>query len=229
MLSAVHTNHFQYNRNLAHDIIECLVAALEAKDFYTSGHSFRVAAMSCDLAKKIGLHDIDLENVQIAAHLHDIGKIGIPEQILTKKGKLSSYEYSQMQKHPQIGYDILSKSQNLQKIARIVLGHHERWDGEGYPNKLKGKSTPVGARIIAICDAIDAMTSKRPYRQTLSFDACQQEIIKNIGTQFDPVLVEATTNLWSYWKQQHKLNFAQHCQTINNHKLSQTLNGGTYN
>ncbi len=206
MLSTASINHFQYNGNLTHDIIECLVAAIEAKDFYTSGHSFRVAAMSWDLAKKAGLQGIDLENVHIAAHLHDIGKIGISEQILTKKGKLSFYEYSQMQKHPQIGYNILSRSQILQKIARIVLGHHERWDGRGFPDKLKEKATPIGARIIAICDAIDAMTSKRPYRQTISFDACHQEIIRNKGTQFDPVLVEATADLWSYWKQQHKLN-----------------------
>ncbi len=197
-----------------HDIIECLVAALEAKDLYTSGHSTRVADMSYDLAKKIGLQGIELEDVHIAAHLHDIGKIGVPEHVLNKKGALLPHEWEQIQRHPQIGYNILNKSRELETIAKIVLHHHERWDGMGYPGKLKAEEIPLGSRIIAICDTVDAMTSTRPYRCAFTFAETQKKICANKATQFDPVLVEAAEELWPDWKRRLSLEVLNKIQTI---------------
>jgi len=114
---------------ILHDAIECLIAAIEAKDFYTKGHSTRVADMAIIIGKKIGLEDDALETIHIAAHLHDIGKIGIPDQILNKAGKLTEEEFQIIKKHPQIGFEILSKSHELKEISQIILHHHEKWDG----------------------------------------------------------------------------------------------------
>lgn len=125
-----------------HDIIECLAAALEAKDLYTSGHSSRVGDMSYDLGRAMGLKGSELENIHIAAHLHDIGKMGISENILNKKGRLLPHEFAQIQTHPEIGQKILAKSNGLRKIAEIVLHHHERWDGGGYPDGLRAEKSP---------------------------------------------------------------------------------------
>jgi putative nucleotidyltransferase with HDIG domain len=182
-----------------HDIIECLIAALEAKDQYTSGHSTRVGDMSLDLARAMGLRGMELENVHIAAHLHDIGKMGVPENVLNKKGKLLPDEWAQIQMHPEIGYNILSKSEELAEIAEIVLYHHERWDGTGYPKGLRGEQIPLGSRIIGVADAIDAMTSIRPYREAMSWEACMKEVLANKGRQFDPVAAEAAEKLWEGW------------------------------
>ncbi len=183
-----------------HEIIECLTAALEAKDLYTSGHSSRVADMSFDMARALGLRGSVRENIHIAAHLHDIGKMGVPENILNKKGKLLPHEWAYIQRHPEIGYNILCKSKGLHEIAEIVLHHHERWDGKGYPHGLKADKIPLGARIIAVADAIDAMTSVRPYRDAMSWEDCMTEVVLNKGIQFDPVVVEAAERLWRRWK-----------------------------
>lgn len=182
-----------------HDVIECLVAALEARDIYTSGHSDRVAGMSFELAKAMGIKGLELEELHIAAHLHDIGKLGVPDQILNKAGKLMPHEFEQIKLHPEIGYKILSKSEGLKAIARIVRHHHERWDGKGYPEGLKHDKIPLGARIIAVSDSIDAMTSERPYRSALPWEACVEEVVSNKGVQFDPVVVEAADKLWGKW------------------------------
>ncbi len=189
-----------------HDVIECLIAALEAKDLYTSGHSSRVADMSQDLAKAMGLKGLTAQDIHIAAHLHDIGKMGIPEQILNKKGKLLPHEWAHIQRHPEIGYHILIKSKQLDKIAQMVLHHHERWDGKGYPYGLKQDKIPLGSRIISVADSIDAMTSARPYRQAMSFEACMEEIVLNKAMQFDPVVVEAAQRLWKKWMTQLKVS-----------------------
>lgn len=177
-------------KQIYHDIIESLVTALEAKDIYTSGHSRRVAYMSLEMAKKLNLKWTYIENIHMAAHLHDIGKIGIPDEVLNKEGNLLEGEWEHMKRHPQIGYDILSKSKKLQPISNLVLCHHERWDGKGYPKGLSKEAIPLGARIIALCDSIDAMTSKRPYRKPVDFNKCMEEIIRNKGKMYDPRLVE---------------------------------------
>jgi len=183
-----------------HDIIDCLVTAIEVKDGYTSGHSTRVADLSNDIAVAMDLKGAQLENVHIAAHLHDIGKLGIPETILNKKGRLSSYEWEQVRMHPEDGYRILSKSRILMPIAEIVLHHHERWDGKGYPYGLKGKHIPLGSRIIAVAGSIDAMVSKRPYREALSWEFCMEEIENNIGVMYDPYVVKTVKKIYHSWK-----------------------------
>jgi putative nucleotidyltransferase with HDIG domain len=186
-------------KHVYHDSIECLVAALEARDMYTSGHSNRVADMAYDLAKSLNIKGSHLEDIHIAAHLHDIGKLGIPDNILNKKGKLLPHEWEEIKRHPEIGCHILQKSKALQQVAEIVLHHHERWDGKGYPAGLKGHSIPLGARIIAVADSIDAMVSERPYRSTMTWEVCMEEITLNKGIQFDPAVVEAAQKLWSKW------------------------------
>ncbi|MDQ7093756.1 HD-GYP domain-containing protein [Desulfosporosinus sp. PR] len=189
-----------FRKDQFHDIIECLAAALEAKDLYTSGHSSRVGDMSFDLGRFMGLKGSELEDLHIAAHLHDIGKMGIAESILNKSGKLLPHEWEQIKKHPEIGYNILSKSKRLLKIAEIVLHHHERWDGSGYPYGLKGDKIPLGSRIIGVADSVDAITSARPYRKAMSWEKCWEEVLLNKGIQFDPMAVEAAEKLWRKWK-----------------------------
>ncbi|MEW5919647.1 MAG: HD-GYP domain-containing protein [Bacillota bacterium] len=183
-----------------HDIIECLTAALEARDPYSEAHSERVADMSLDLAGQIGLKGVELERIHIAAHLHDIGKIGVPDQILRKPGRLLPHEWAAIQRHPEIGYSILNKSSRLKPLALLVLHHHERWDGKGYPEGLKSEAIPLGSRIISLCDAIDAMTSERPYRPTFTWHHCWEEVVANKAIQFDAVLVEAAEALWPMWE-----------------------------
>ncbi|MBZ9634466.1 HD-GYP domain-containing protein [Clostridium sp. FP1] len=178
------------DKEIYHDIIESLVTALEAKDNYTSGHSERVASMSYELSKGFGIKGSELQNIHIAAHLHDIGKIGVPDKVLNKNGKLLPHEWEYIKMHPKIGFNILSKSKRLKYISKIVLYHHERWDGKGYPEGLSGITIPLGSRIIAVCDSIDAMTSERPYRKAMDFEECINEITINTGLMFDPVVVQ---------------------------------------
>lgn len=187
-------------RGAFHEIIDCLVTALESKDPYTGGHSSKVADMSNELAKEMGLKGLALEDVHLAAHLHDIGKLSIPESILNKKEKLLPCEWSQIKAHPEIGFNILSKSKGLKNIAKIVLCHHERWDGKGYPLGLRGEKIPLGARIIAVTDSVNAMTTDRPYRKAMTWEQCRLEIILNKGLQFDPAVVEAAEKLWKKWE-----------------------------
>lgn len=179
-----------------HEIIECITAALDAKDPYTAGHSQRVSDMSLKIAEICGLSNEHQEEIHIAAHLHDIGKIGVPDAVLNKTGKLDDDEWQAIRKHPQIGADILNKSSSLSDISHIVVAHHERFDGKGYPNGLKGAEIPAGARIIAIADSIDAMTSNRCYRLAHDFDYCYEEIKKNLGTMYDPVIGQGVLDNW---------------------------------
>lgn len=171
-----------------HEIIECLVSALDAKSPYTAGHSKRVSDMALAVCRQIGMKEEDAERIHIAAHLHDIGKIGIPDAVLNKKERLNREEWEMIKKHPVIGAEILSKSRRLSELKHIVLCHHERFDGTGYPLGLKAEQIPVGTRIIAICDSIDAMHSSRCYRIAHNLDYCYEEIEKNLGTMYDPVI-----------------------------------------
>ncbi len=184
-----------------HEIIECIVSALDAKDPYTAGHSQRVSDMALTLSEFLGLREEEKEKIHIAAHLHDIGKIGIPDSVLHKPESLSEKEWEAMKKHPRIGAEILSKSRHLKELKDIVLYHHERFDGNGYPDGLKGDEIPVGARIIAICDSIDAMTSDRGYRIAYSLDHCYEEIEQNLGVMYDPAIGALTLK---HWKQMTK-------------------------
>lgn len=180
-----------------HEIIECIACALDARDPYTAGHSQRVSDIALKVAQLMGLKKNDVEKIHIAAHLHDIGKIGVPDAVLNKDGKLTDEEWELMKKHPSIGAEILSKSHRLSELSDIVLMHHERYDGAGYPTGAAGVDIPVGARIIAICDSIDAMTSNRCYRKAHDFDFCYQEIEKNLGKMYDPVIGRYVLDNWN--------------------------------
>lgn len=193
-----------FGHNRYHDIIDCLTTALEARDLYTAGHSSRVGDLTYELARAMGIRGNALNEIHIAAHLHDIGKIGVPEAALNKQGKLLPHEWAQVQQHPEIGWRILSKSQSLLRMAKIVLHHHERWDGKGYPQGLHQDLIPIGSRIIAVADSIDAMTSDRPYRKAMSWEQCRCEVEINKGIQFDPVIVDAAAKLWARWQNKYQ-------------------------
>ena len=178
----------QFQR-LSIQVMQSLAGAIDAKDRYTKGHSQRVAMYSREIAGRYGYDEEKQEDVYFAGMLHDIGKIGIPNEIINKTGKLTDEEYEIIKTHPSIGGDILS---NISEIPNIAIGarwHHERYDGKGYPDGLKGKNIPELARIIGVADAYDAMTSKRSYRDVLSQEIVRLEIKKGKGTQFDPYLL----------------------------------------
>lgn len=173
--------------------IETLRFTVEAKDNYTRGHSDRVSEYSVLIGKKLGLSNKDLETLKIGGLFHDIGKIGISDSILLKNGKLTDKEYNEIKSHPIIGKNILSNAAIFQDIIPIVLYHHERYDGKGYPYGLADKDIPLLARIVAVADAFDAMTSRRSYRNELDIEFVKEELKSKMGTQFDPVV--ATTFL----------------------------------
>lgn len=183
-----------------HEIIDCIVSALDAKDPYTAGHSERVSDMAIVVCNLLKMKEEDVQAVHIAAHLHDIGKIGIPDSILLKEERLTDDEWQKLKKHPEIGAEILSKSHHLSRLKDIVLHHHERFDGKGYPSGLKGNEIPLGARIIAICDSIDAITSNRCYRRAHDFEFCRQEIEKNLGIMYDPDIGRLVLDNWNVFQ-----------------------------
>lgn len=186
----------EFQKILYHDIIESIIAAMEAKDIFTANHSRRVGDMVLELCPLLGLSAKDTEEIHIAAHVHDIGKIGVPDYILSKPMKLTKLEWDIMRMHPVTGADILSRSPALEYISKIVLHHHERWDGKGYPYGLKGENIPYGARIVAICDSIDAMLSDRAYRKAMSSEECKKEIEKNKGIMYDASIAECVLCNW---------------------------------
>lgn len=179
-----------------HEMVECITSALDARDPYTGNHSRRVSDMACFLCQKLGISHEETQEIHISGHLHDIGKIGVPDRVLLKPGKLNDEEWELMKKHPEIGADILSKSPHFSRIAAIILHHHERWDGKGYPFGAKGTEIPIGARIIAVCDSIDAMASARAYRKALPLDVVKSEIEKNIGIMYDPKIAQMALDNW---------------------------------
>ena len=174
---------------------EALASAIDAKDKYTHGHSKRVAEYSKMIARKAGKPENECREIYFAALLHDVGKIGVADAIINKTDTLNSEEYTEIKKHPVIGKDILS---HINKSPYISIGakyHHERFDGYGYPEGLKGKNIPEIARIIAIADSYDAMTSNRSYRKALPQEKVRREILKGVGTQFDPEFATIMLNM----------------------------------
>lgn len=170
--------------------IQTLRYTVEAKDTYTRGHSDRVSEYSVLIGKQLGLPDNEIKNLQLGGLFHDVGKIGIPDTILQKDSKLTDDEYSQIKNHPSIGAHILSTATIFQDIIPIVKHHHEKYDGTGYPGQLKGNDIPYLARITAIADTFDAMTSKRSYRDSLPLEIVISEFEKYKGTQFDPEITD---------------------------------------
>ena len=166
--------------------LQALVTALDFRDNETQGHSFRVVEYAMLVAQKMGVVEPELTLIRRGAILHDVGKIGVPDAILKKPGKLDEQEWEEMRKHPEMGYRMLEHIPFLKPSLEVVYCHQERYDGKGYPRQLKGERIPLGARIFAVVDTFDAMTSDRPYRAALSIqDACD-EIERFSGTQFDP-------------------------------------------
>jgi putative nucleotidyltransferase with HDIG domain len=168
-----------------------LVTALDAREHETGDHSQRVVRYSLAIARRLGIPERDLPDLGRGALLHDIGKIGVPDAILLKPGRLAEREWAEMRRHPQIGYEILRSIDFLERSAQVVLAHQERYDGRGYPRGLSGERIPIDARIFAIADTYDAMTNDRPYRRALSTAAARDEIARCAGTQFDPACAEA--------------------------------------
>ena len=170
--------------------LRAMVTALDTRDTETQGHSLRVVRFTLKLSELMGISDKDtLKIYEYGALLHDIGKIGIPDAILRKPEKLSPEEWGIMKNHPTIGYNVLRRIKFLEPASQIVLHHHEAFNGHGYPDNLAGENIPLGARIFNIADAIDAMTSDRPYQKALSFEAAAGELMRFSGKQFDPEII----------------------------------------
>lgn len=176
------------------ELIETILTILDARDPYTLAHSLRVTQIATLIAKDMKLPRKQIKVIHEAAYMHDIGKVGIPDRVLNKAGRLSREEMCYMQAHSRIGYNVLVKIPLFRNIAEIVLSHHERWDGMGYPSGLPGNDIPLESRIIAIADAFDAITSDRPYRQGQSMEYGIEEIQKHSGDQFDPSVVNHFLN-----------------------------------
>lgn len=178
------------------NLLDMLVCALDLRDTETQWHSRRVALFSRRIAQAFGITSEEtLLDIERGALLHDIGKIGISDSILLKPGKLTPEEWQEMYKHPEIGYNMLQDIKFLSEARKIVLHHQERYDGKGYPMGLKGEEIVLGARIFAVADTIDAITSDRPYRRAQPFSKAREEIIRYRGTQFDPGVVDAFLTL----------------------------------
>ena len=171
--------------------VETLRFTVEAKDTYTRGHSDRVSEYSVLLGNKLGLSDEEINTLRVGGLFHDIGKIGVPDSILLKTSKLTDDEYSEIKNHPSIGAHILSNATIFKDVLPVVKHHHERYDGNGYPGKLKGENIPYLARIAAVADSFDAMTSRRTYRDSMDLDFVKGELERCKGTQFDPTCAEA--------------------------------------
>jgi hypothetical protein len=190
----IHSNNLQLNHEqseLLASAVKALTSAIDAKDGYTAGHSDRVAQISVMLAKKLGLGIEEQETIYLAGLLHDIGKIGIDDQVLKKPGKLTDEEYDQIKLHPQCGYDILKGVKQLEDVLPLVLHHHEAWNGRGYPHGLEADATPLMARIVAVADSYDAMSSDRSYRAGMSDEKLDSILREGAGSQWDPQVVEA--------------------------------------
>ncbi|MPM69949.1 Cyclic di-GMP phosphodiesterase [bioreactor metagenome] len=179
-------------------VIDLLVAALAERDYMASGHGERLAKMGEIMADKIGLDDDIRRNLIVLAKVHDLGKVGIPDQILFKKGKLTEEEYKKMKEHVKIGWEIAHRSKELENMAELILHHHECWDGKGYPNGLRGNNIPIECRILNIMDAYDTMISDRPYQKGISKQEAIEELIRCSGTQFDPQLLREFIEVIKY-------------------------------
>ncbi len=171
-------------------VVNALLAALSERDYIANGHAVRLEDLCMQLGRRIGLDEHSLIALSLVAQVHDLGKVGIPDHILFKKGALTEDEWKTMRLHPEKGYRIAQTSPELSQVADLILRHHEKWDGSGYPLGLKGEEIPVECRILAIVDAFDAMTNDRPYRRAKTRDEALEELKRFSGTQFDPALVD---------------------------------------
>ncbi|RLE10553.1 hypothetical protein DRJ00_01015 [Candidatus Aerophobetes bacterium] len=180
------------NQQFKREFVEALTVLaklIEMRDSYTAGHSEKVSMWSEIVARKLGLSREEQEKIKLAARLHDIGKISIPDGILNKPAPLTEEEYAEIKKHAALGAGILSNIESLKEVSKIIRHHHEWYNGEGYPDGLTGEEIPLGSRIISVADAYQAMTSDRPYRKAFSKEKAIAELERGAGSQFDPKIV----------------------------------------
>lgn len=174
------------NEGLSLHVVQTLAEAIDAKDTYTNGHSSRVAAYSIQIAKRAGYSEKDQTDIYMMGLLHDVGKIGVPDAVINKPGKLTDEEFAQIKNHPVMGARILKTIKEMPKLVTGARWHHERYNGKGYPDGLAGEDIPEEARLIAVADAYDAMTSNRSYRRGMTQEKVREQIETGKGTQFDP-------------------------------------------
>lgn len=172
-------------------MLAVLANAVEARNAHSSGHTGRVTTLAQTVARRLDLDEHEVADIELASILHDIGEIGVPDHILTKPGPLTPEEEEHMMRHPEIGVRLLRNVPELEHLVPIVLHHHERFDGSGYPYGLQEHAIPLGARVLAAADALDAMTTDRPYRARLAPPTAMAELVDRAGSQFDPDVVEA--------------------------------------
>ena len=187
---AMYREKLMHSRSNRSAIVEVVMRALEARDYITEGHGERMQTFVVALGEAIGMHEHEINDLCLFARFHDIGKVGVPDQILFKQDKLTSEEYAEMKKHCEIGFRIVQSSPDFVHIADWILKHHEWWDGNGYPLGLKGGDIPLQCRVLAIADAFDAMMNDRPYRKAMDIEEIKTELRRCAGTQFDPILIE---------------------------------------
>jgi HD-GYP domain-containing protein (c-di-GMP phosphodiesterase class II) len=186
-------------QNQTQQAMIAMADAIDQRDPYTADHSQRVSEMSVRIAEIYGMNERDIERLRIAARLHDIGKIGIGNDVLHKPGKLTEQEWQIMKSHPAIGEQMLTPYRQFRHETALIRSHHERWDGRGYPDGIRGTTIPLGARIIAVADTFDAMTTSRPYRPALSRQIAIDEIRNGALTQFDPQVVASFLQVMEEW------------------------------
>src|SRR5204862_715777 len=180
--------------------IGALALAIEAKDHSTHEHLQRVQVYAMSIGKEMGLSESELEALRAAAVLHDIGKLAVPEHIISKPGKLSPEEFEKMKIHPLVGAEILERVQFPYPVVPIVRAHHEKWDGTGYPYGLSGEAIPIGARILAAVDCLDALASERQYRPALSLDDAMRVVLAESGKAYDPKVVVVLASHYQEWE-----------------------------
>jgi len=196
------------------DTIRAVTNSIEARDPYTRGHSERVGQIARTIAEELGWRKGDLELIDWGGMLHDVGKIGIPDAVLKKPGKLTNKEYEMIKSHPLIGAYIIKEISFLEPAVSFILEHHERFDGRGYPQGLVGENISIKGRLLAVADTFDAMTSDRPYRKGFDPEDALEEILRNANTQFDPEIVEAFESSWSSGKEIYQILEAKRAHNV---------------
>ena len=182
-------NNMEYSE-LQNQFVDVFLMALGARDAYTKEHSNRLSFLAREISRELKLPPVEIKKIVLAAKLHDIGKIGISDAILLKPSKLTDEEFDKIKKHPVIGFDMLKNLSIFSHISDYILYHHEKFDGSGYPEKISGEDIPFGARVISVIDTIDAILTKRSYKEPKPVEYAVDELKKNAGTQFDPMIVK---------------------------------------
>jgi PAS domain S-box-containing protein/putative nucleotidyltransferase with HDIG domain len=184
-------------RRVLEETVDALASLVEKRDPYTAGHQQRVTKLACAIAQEIGLPEEQIDGIRVAGAIHDVGKMYVPTGILSKPGKLTDYEFAIIKTHPQVGYEIVKGIEFPWPVAQAILQHHERLDGSGYPAGLSGEESILEARILAVADVVEAMSSHRPFRPALGTDKALEEVSQNSGILYDPAVVDACLKLFN--------------------------------